>query len=306
MYTRLFVIACLAASMLLSCAKKNNAECMTGAFVADRPTAEDIKQFAADFGKKPRLVMVFLDWGDLVHAQVIADVTAQGCTLFVTLEPWDAQTKGGIDFDGLIQGNDDGYLADLARQLAAIRGDVFFRFAHEMNGNWYPWCGAKVGREKYIGMYRHVKDIFVKEGAANVRWVFSVNWEDVPRGKDNIFSRYYPGDDYVDYIGIDGYNWGSTQPWSRWMSFQELFQGRYDECGALYPGKPVLISEFACAGSGGNKAAWITEAFGTMKRMDRVRGFVIFNIDKEVDWRCVPGAPSGKALKQQLEDPYFR
>lgn len=292
--------------MLVSCAKKNNAECLTGAFVADRPAAADIKQFAVDYGKKPYLVMVFLDWGDLVDKEVIAGITAQGCVLFVTLEPWDAPAKAAIDYDGLLRGEYDGYLADLARQLKAVKGGVFMRFAHEMNGNWYPWAGTKVGKEKYREMYRHVKDIFVQEGAENIKWVFSVNWEDVPRGENNKFANYYPGDDYVDYIGIDGYNWGNTQSWSTWMTFDELFRGRYDECGVLYPAKPVLISEFACAGSGGNKAAWMTAAFADMKRMDRVRGFVLFNVDKEVDWRCRPGSPAGEALRRQLEDPYFK
>jgi beta-mannanase len=190
--------------------------------------------------------------------------------------------------------------------VKSVKGSVFMRFAHEMNGNWYPWAGTKVGREKYIGMYRHVKDVFIKEGAQNVKWVFSINWEDVPRGESNNFANYYPGDDYVDFIGIDGYNWGDTQPWSRWMSFRELFKGVYHACGALYPGKPVLISEFATAGSGGDKAAWIKAAFEEMKKMDRVCGFVIFNVDKEVDWRAAPDSAAGKELRRSLQDPHFQ
>lgn len=170
-----------------------------------------------------------------------------------------------------------------------------------MNGNWYPWSGVKIGRDKYTAIYRYVKGIFDEERAGNVRWVFSINAEDVPLENNN-FLLYYPGDRYVDYVGIDGYNWGDSRDWSRWMSFREIFEGRYSEITASL-NKPVLISEFSSAGSGGDKAQWIREAMSDIKLMRKIKAFVLFNMDKEEDWSF--SGMAGGELKKQFTDQYF-
>lgn len=290
----------------LSClsARNNQQYCLTGAFLADNPPKEDILRFKDAFGKKPYLVMVFLDWEDFLDKKVIAEVYSQDCSLIVTWEPWKAETKEGIDFDGLTDGKFDRYIREFALQLKSIKEPVFLRFAHEPNGNWYPWSGVKIGRIKYLAVYRYIHDIFKELEVANVKWVFTVNWEDVPK-ENNGFLLYYPGDSYVDYIGLDGYNWGNTQPWSRWMSFNEIFTPRYQEI-TLKTKKPVLISEFSSASGGGDKATWIREAMAQIKRMDKVRGFVLFNVDKETDWKFKEGMPDAAALKEALKDNYFQ
>jgi beta-mannanase len=141
-------------------------------------------------------------------------------------------------------------------------------------------------------------------GASNIKWIFSINWEDIPKEKNSYLS-YYPGDGFVDYVGIDGYNWGDTQPWSKWMSFSEIFKNRYDEVNKLL-NKPVLVTEFSSVSSGGDKALWIREALSSIKKMKKIKGFVLFNIDKEGDWGFKEGNPSGRALKKSLIDSYFQ
>ena len=278
--------------------------CLTGAFIADIPAKKDIANFKKDYGKKPYVVMVFIDWGRVVSGNVIDDVYTEDCVLMVTWEPWDAVNKKEIDYDGLLNGKYDNYIKRFAKQLKEIKKTVLLRFAHEMNGNWYPWAGTKIGKDKYIKVYKYVKDIFDKEKAYNVKWIFSINWEDIPK-ENNHFTIYYPGSEYVDYIGIDGYNWGATQSWSRWLSFKDLFYSVYEEISSKYK-KPVIISEFSCASKGGDKVKWIKEAMGNIKNMPNIKAFVLFNKDKEVDWRFPPDKLPGKELKIQLEDPYFK
>lgn len=89
------------------------------------------------------------------------------------------------------------------------------------------------------------------------------------------------------------------------MSFKDIFFERYLDVTTRFK-KPILISEFSSTGSGGNKAKWIREAMGTIKNMPQVKGFVLFNVDKEVDWSFTINSISGKELKRQLKDAHFK
>lgn len=300
----LFILLILFFGLSCSLAQDDRQYCLTGAFLSDNPSEGDIINFKNTFGKKPYLVMVFLDWGGFLDKKTIDAAYGQGCSLLVTWEPWKAREKKGINFDGLLSGKFDGYIKEFALRLKDIQKPVFLRFAHEPNGNWYPWEYGKIGKEKYAAVFRYIHGIFRQAGAANVKWIFCLNWEDVP-GDNSSFLSYYPGDDCVDYVGLDGYNWGNTQSWSRWMSFNEIFTGRYQEV-VLKAKKPVIISEFGSASKGGNKAVWIKEAMAQIKKMDNVRGFVLFNVDKEADWKFEGGSLSAVVLKEALNSNYFQ
>lgn len=276
--------------------------CLTGAFLRDRPTTVEIEKFTADYGKRPAMVLIFLDWGKYPEETVVRDVYGAGSVLMITWEPWEATQKMAIDYEALLAGKDDAYIHEFAVKLKAVGKTVFLRFAHEMNGDWYPWSAQKIGAEKYQRLFRHVRKIFDEARADNVRWVFSINAEDVP--PENTYADCYPGDRYVDDIGLDGYNWGTAQPWSRWRSFKDIFSGVYEEVVRCYK-KPVIISECSSSSAGGDKARWIGEALLEMKKMPAVKGFVLFNIDKETDWRFAPDVASGQKLKAGMSDPYF-
>jgi len=283
--------------------KGTNDHCLIGGFIADEPTKTYIEGFRADFGKKPFLVMVFVDWNNFIDDRVIRDVYAKECVLVVTWEPWRAIDKKGIDYDAILSGDTDSYIRDFAKKLKRINRPVFLRFAHEMNGDWYPWSASNIGAKKYITVYRYVRNIFDEVGADNVNWIFSINSENVP--KENNYMNCYPGDKYVDFIGVDGYNWGNTKPWSRWMSFKEIFQKRYHEIVAHF-NKPIIISEFSTTSSGGNKSEWIREAMSNIKKMGKIKAFVLFNVDKETDWSFPINKEFGRELRRQLKDNYFR
>lgn len=293
-------IAC--GAMLYLDGLKGERYCYTGAFIADVPGTSQIKAFKENYGKKPFFVLTFLDWGRTPDKKVVKDVYSTGSCLMATWEPWNAQEKKGIDFDEILAGKHDAYIETFAQAVKDIDGPVFVRFAHEMNGNWYPWAGTKVGKSKFIEVCKYMHGKFEKMGAKNVRWVFAINSEDIPKD-NNEFETYYPGDEYVDYIGIDGYNWGDTKSWSSWTGFQDIFGGAYERIKKM-SGKPVMITEFSSA-QGGKKAQWISEAMRSIKKMERVKAFIVFNVDKEADWSFPPGDLEGKALKSAIEDGYF-
>jgi endoglucanase len=286
-----------------SCGTKKGEGCLTGAFLADVPKSYSIEKFSIDYGKRPALILIFLDWGKFPDGDVVRDVYDRGSMLVVTWEPWQAKEKKAIDYDAVLDGKSEAYIREFALKLKSIEKTVFLRFAHEMNGNWYPWSGQKIGGEKYQHLFKYVRKIFAEVGVENVRWVFSINTENVPQG--NAYRDCYPGDRFVDYIGLDGYNWGTTQSWSRWKSFRNIFSSIYEDVVRRYK-KPVIISEFSSASAGGDKALWIEGALQAMRRMPAVKGFILFNVDKEADWRFPPDSASGQKLKSGLANPYFQ
>jgi beta-mannanase len=126
--------------------------------------------------------------------------------------------------------------------------------------------------------------VFRSEGAGNVRWVWCPFSTQPPRRAADGWRAYYPGDRYVDWIGMDGYNWGTTRSWSRWQPFGEIFGPPYRD----YAGrKPLMICEVASAEAGGDKGSWIDEMGAELSgRFSKIEAVVWFDAKKETDW-CV-------------------
>jgi beta-mannanase len=211
-----------------------------------------------------------------------------------------AQISGG-SYDALIR----------ARAVAAraFGRRFFLRFGHEMNGDWYAWDGYHNGRSPaaYVAAWRHVHDIFTQVGATNVVWVWSPHWQSFPTSPWNDFRNYYPGDNYVDWVGTGGYNHGSIGSWS-WISFRQLFRGIYN----AYAGrKPIMIAETASVATGGSKRRWIGNARRAMKlRFPKIKAFVWFNVRASYeghvfDWRVNSTTGSLRAFRRLADDPYF-
>ena len=122
----------------------------------------------------------------------------------------------------------------------------------------------------------------------------------------NDWAKAYPGDEYVDWIGIDGYNWGDTQSWSGWEDFKTLFREQIRRTKQLWPDKPIMIAEFASAEKGGDKAAWIKQLPGFLKSSMRdIDAIVWFDIKKEADWRVKSSKKSEAAFKEIMQDQIF-
>ena len=91
-----------------------------------------------------------------------------------------------------------------------------------------------------------------------MRWVWSPY---VACGSCTAFYKVYPGDAYVDWVALDGYNWGTSQSWSSWQTMAQIFPKSYDAVTRLAPRKPFMIAEIAPPEVGGNKPACIPKPF---------------------------------------------
>jgi hypothetical protein len=177
-------------------------------------------------------------------------------------------------------GRCDGYVRSYARALKARPERFILRFAHEMNISDAAWWPGKFGLDagSYVTMFRRVRDIFREVGVTNVEWMWSPNYASNPDEAWNSMHNYYPGDAYVDWIGLSGYNWYGWRD-RPWESFETLYDGVLRDLACRYA-KPVIISEIGSVdqdGSGSAKAAWITNLYARLAEYPFVRGIVWFN-----------------------------
>jgi hypothetical protein len=140
--------------------------------------------------------------------------------------------------------------------------------------------------------------LFRRAGATNVVWVWSPNVVDA---RSVPLEAMYPGDPYVDLIGVDGYNGGTDVP-SRggWRSPQQVFQPTLDALARLAPATRVIVNETASSEQGGSKAHWIAQLVRYVQADPRLAGFVWFNFVKDTDWRVQSSPASVEALRAAL------
>jgi beta-mannanase len=264
-----------------------------GAYIAGAPwEPTKLDEFSSIVGAPPSVVMWYQDWAhDGVKEfdpRKMDAVVSRGAMPMVTWEPWD-HTRGVNQPDYSLRsidaGKHDALIKQWARDAAAWGKPFYLRFAHEMNGHWNSWSPGVNGNtvSQYVSAWRRVRGIFGQEGAENVRWVWSPNVEydgSVP------FDKVYPGDSHIDWLGIDGYNWGTTQSWSNWTALAEVFGPSYAKLASM-ANKPMMVAETASTELGGGKAAWIRQGFlnDVPSRFPRIRAVVWFNENKETDWR---------------------
>ena len=271
--------------------------------------ARTIDTFEANAGKRPSIV----HWGQFWHRsrqsgyRGIGDgffqrfdtaqyekVRQRGAIPMINWNSWSADAGGSsqqADFrlTKIINGDYDAYIRQWAKDAKAWGKPFFLRFNHEMNGDWFPWSEQTNGNQpgQYVQMWRHVHDIFRKEGVTNATWVWSVNT--VYSASSSNLASLYPGDAYVDWVAIDGYNWGTnpSRP-DKWKTFSQVFTETYNILGQVAPGKPVMLSEFSSTEYGGSKPDWITDALTVQipNHFPRIKAVVWFN------WNCFEGSGS--------------
>ena len=270
-----------------------------------------VNVFEADAGKKASIVMFYQGWGLTDGSQNFQpvwmdNIRSHGSIPMVTWEPW--LYTAGVDqpaysLQNIIDGSFDSFLTQWALDAKAWGHPFFLRFAHEMNGSWNSWSEQVNGNStgQYVLAWQHVHDLFARNGATNATWVWSPN---VSYTGSSPMAGLYPGDAYVDWIALDGYNWGTVGGHS-WQSFSSVFGPSYDEITGITL-KPLLVAETASAESGGSKANWITSALTSeIGNFPRVKGFVWFNENKETDWRIESSAKAQAAFRQAVKGPRY-
>jgi hypothetical protein len=159
----------------------------------------------------------------------------------------------------IASGSQDAYIKAWAQKAKAWGYPFFLRFDWEMNGNWFPWnADGTNSPTDFVAMWRHVHRIFEQQGATNVTWVWCPNID--PNSNWAPLNQLYPGDSYVDWTCLDGYNDNSP-----WTSFSGLVSSTYSAIVNLAPSKPMMAGEAGSTESGGSKAQWITDLFSVVQ-----------------------------------------
>ena len=256
-------------------------------------------------------------WGGWKSAFSRADldaVSAHGSLPMITWEPW---SGSGPDpawslQSAILSGQNDAYIASWAEGMAAYGKPVVLRFAHEMhNQPGYPWAVGVNGNTAadYVAAWKHVRGIFRAAGATNVLWVWNPNTLGTApvSAYQPIYAALYPGDDQVDYLGLDIYNTGPQLDWGApfWRSFGEALVNPYTAITSL-SAKRLLLPEVGSTETGGSKAQWIQDALGSgLDRFPAVRALVWFDVDKEQPWSLHSSTTALGAWKTGSADARF-
>ena len=258
-----------------------------------------VPQLASSLAHPIEVVNIFVGWGETFPTASVNAIVQAGAVPELTFEPWN-YTKGVSQpafADSVIaSGTYDPYLTQLAQGTAAWHGRLLFRYAHEMNGTWYPWAASVNGNTPatYIAAWRHVHQIFSNAGASNALWVWCPN----TAGPTPVAS-VFPGASYVNVIGMDGYNWGSTSTTNGgWRTPSQIFSGLLMGVKSTGPGLPILINETGSAEAGGSKATWLQELFSFVEAQPGLAGVVYSNFGSL--WPLTTSSSALAAAKSSL------
>jgi hypothetical protein len=271
--------------------------------------AASLDRVAASVGKMPALFGSYVSFASPNFDRRLADgVRSRGAIPLITWEPWADGALGpeqpAYGLARFLHGDFDGYIRHWAEGARNWGGPLLLRFAPEMNADWNSWSAATNGNSaaEYVAVWRHLHALFDQIGARNVEWVWSPN---VSYSGSTPLRSLYPGDRFVDWVGIDGYNWGTSRRGTRWRTFDEVFAPTIRSV-RRFTRKPLLLAEVASAERGGNKARWISEFFASLPRYPGILGFVWFDYDKEADWRLDSSAAARAAFSAGIAENRYR
>ncbi len=155
----------------------------------------------------------------------------------------------------IIDGNFDTDLLQWFQDAANTGYPLLVEFGTEVNGEWFPWNGVHNGGatttnygdpnlpdgpERFRDAYRHIIDLSRQAGANNITWFFHIDAAGQPEEAWNDFENYYPGDNYIDWVGVSVY--GAVTPDENPMSFADKLNLVYDRITTT-TNKPLAILE---------------------------------------------------------------
>jgi Glycosyl hydrolase family 26 len=233
---------------------------------------EDPAVFGEKTGKKHASVFCYVSYGRPFPKKWVARLKAQGVAPHIAWEP----------NEGLQVVQQNTYLRQFAQDAAEADCPIFLRYASEMNGDWTRY-GGDGNAANYIVKWQLVRQVFA-ELAPNVAMVWCVNV--IP--EKNI-TKFYPGDAYVDWVGINFY---SVPFYDNQLTRPGLADNPADYLKYVYATyatkKPIAICEFGASHlskvDGKDRSAWaskkINELYAALPRLyPRVKLVDIFDMD---------------------------
>jgi hypothetical protein len=272
-------------------------------------------------------------WGDQAFPEkTVRIISSYGAVPLIFWSPWDKpyeETRGPDRFSlrEILAGKWDAYIDAWADSARKYGKPLLVTWGLEMNGSWFPWSGLYYGGGKSIGhkdghslyegpelykrAYRHVVDRVRARKATNILWGFHANNYGSPRLSWNRMASYYPGPDYVDWLGLSVY--GKMSKSEGWAEFDVMMADPYTEICKLDPAKPVFLAEWSTGEfPPGDKAGFITKALtGIPVRYPRIKLAVYWherweNKDGSYSNLRVNSSPEAlEAYKNGIASPYW-
>ena len=313
----------------------------TGAYMdfgdtEDHVTADAIHAFEKMVGKHQAIVASSSYWGrETFPTENVRTITDYGAIPLIYWSPWCPPYEQGKHVNAgpwslrhIIAGDCDAYIDKWAAAARDFGHPLLVSFGNEPNSNWFPWSGHDngadgkpadgsggfAGPEMFKRAYRHAVDRVRAAGARNIAWVFHANNESHPDKKWNAMSEYYPGSDYVDWLGLSAY--GELTPgYDEWVEWHEVMDRGYADLCKLDPAKPVMLAEWGVGEfpANGSKAEFIHDAFQGLNngKYPRLKAAVFWherwqNHDENWSNLRVQSSPGAlKAYRQGVESPFW-
>lgn len=238
---------------------------------------------ATKLATTPRTVGYFSGWDEPYRAAAVTRAWARNTLPIMTWESRPIAAANNVvnepdyTLSKIIGGGFDDYLRAYARSIVATGLPLGIRLDHEMNGTWYPWSeddgrgGSINGNSpgQYVQMWRYVHDVFQQEGANQyVFWIWSpnrINKLTSSHRTQAYLASLYPGDEYVDWVGMSGYLRPAYAADDD-FTFGYTFGSTITQLRAIAPGKRILLAEIGASETGGHKVAWIASMFDALAR----------------------------------------
>ena len=253
-----------------------------GIFVADvfgEGIRETIPAMEEKIGMPFEVVLMYLQLGLPLDTEGLELAKQSGKVIELTLQVSannNSDVYGYTPMFDLLAGKFDEDLRTLAQQLNYFEHPILFRLNNEMNSDWTSYSGIVTmsDPEIYIAVWRYIYDVFEQNGVDNLIWVFNPNDRNYPPSEWNDFTRYWPGDDYVQMIGLTGYNTGdyyADLTGETWREFKDIYEDVQQKYGPYFGDYPWMITEFGSSSYGGDKVAWIENMFDCIDDFDNLK-----------------------------------
>jgi hypothetical protein len=267
---------------------------MLGAYVglSGKSTSAALKLRRKQLGRDPRILHSFYAWRDDLP-RTFPDLPPGS----VPMVSW-----RGTRYADINDGSADRIITRAAEGFRRYGEPVLLRWAWEMNGDWYAWCGPRNDNDiaGFRAAWKRLWHIFRDAGADNVSWVWGPNWNSSPATPANDMVNYYPGDRYVDWVGVSGYPLHEQSPETLYGPLYRQFAAR----------KPIMLAETAGIDHGaGTKAAWTAALGSWVAKHPAVCAVVWFDTDTHPfsteNFRIDSGADVLKAYQALAADDRF-
>lgn len=294
-----------------------------------------VDKYTEEVGKKPAFAWFSVKWQNVntgayqqFDPRLLDQFQTRGIMPGLT---WDASKGPALNKDqpdfswkAIISGKHDAYIHQVAKAAAAYRYPFLLRTLHEMDGPWYPWgynVNGNTNPADYVAAWKHIVNIFRQEGATNVQFVWcpaaGVLTPSLLDKYGDILKQMYPGDDYVDWAGLDGY---SNLADNKVRSLQDVFQPTYQFLKS-FTHRPMMFFEVGSVENPNDpmaKANWITQGFLTtiptvfpdVKIVNWFNGSSDTNPNKPnkqiVSWSVDTSQNSLNAWKQVVSSPLYQ